>query len=75
MGAPKSTIWDYVKDDIINMKKEQLKELIYMFKEEFIENDLYIGSVQILFSGLEQAVEVGDLNRAYEILSELQNYM
>ncbi|WP_421078027.1 helix-turn-helix domain-containing protein [Methanothermococcus sp. Ax23] len=76
VGIPKSTVYDYVKDDIINMKKEQLKELIYEFKEVFIDNDLYnIASVKILFSELEHAVEVGDLNRAYELLSELREYV
>ncbi|WP_018153478.1 helix-turn-helix domain-containing protein [Methanothermococcus thermolithotrophicus] len=75
VGISKSTVYEYVKDDMISMKKEQLKELIYEFKEVFIENDLYdIGSVQILLRELEQAVEIGDLNRAYELLSELREY-
>jgi predicted DNA-binding protein YlxM (UPF0122 family) len=75
-GIPKSTVYDYVKDDLTNMKKEQLKELIYEFKEVIIKNDLYdIASVKILFSELEHAVEVGDLNRAYELLSELRQYI
>ena len=75
VGIPKSTIYDYIKDDLTSMKKEQLKELIYEFKEVFIENDLYSASIQTLFAELESAVEVGDLNRAYEILSELREYI
>lgn len=72
---PKSTVYEYVKEDITNMKKEQLKELIYEFKEMFIKNDLYSDSVKMLFSELEHAVEVGNLNRAYELLSELRHYI
>lgn len=76
VGIPKSTVYDYIKDDLTSMKKEQLKELIYEFKEVFIENDLYdIASVKILFSELEYAVDEYDLDRAHTILSELREYV
>ncbi|HIP90638.1 MAG TPA: Hin recombinase [Candidatus Nanopusillus sp.] len=75
VGISKSTVYEYVKDDIISMKKEQLKELIYEFKELFIENDLYdIGSVRILFKEIEGALEVGDYEHVMKLFSELKEY-
>jgi hypothetical protein len=86
LNIAKSTVWDNCKDEFKRIitelhekeeaeKKEQLKGLIYQYKEVFIENDLYDASVKILFSELEHAVEVGNLNRAYELLSELRYYI
>ncbi len=71
VGIPKSTVYDYVKDNLLSMKKEQLKELIYEFKEAFIENDLYDSHIQMLFAELEMHVEQENLNKARELLNEL----
>jgi hypothetical protein len=71
-GISKSTVYEYVKYDMVSMKKEQFKKLVWEYKQQLIENDLYDSYVESLFLELEHAVEVGDLNRAYELLSELR---
>jgi len=72
---PKSTIYDYIKDEMEKVKKEQLKELIYEFRELFIEKDLYkFESVKILFKEIENALEVGDYEHVMKLFSELKEY-
>jgi len=79
-GIPKSTIYDYVKDEMEEIKevakKNKLRELIYEFKEVFIKRGLYdYASVQISFKEMEIALEVEDYNKIMEIFLELKGYL
>jgi hypothetical protein len=75
LGISKSTVWNYAKDLIKDIEVNKFKTLLWEYKQQLIENELYDSYVESLFLELEHAVEVGDLNRAYELLSELRYYI
>ncbi|HIP90327.1 MAG TPA: helix-turn-helix domain-containing protein [Candidatus Nanopusillus sp.] len=79
-GIPKSTIYDHVEEKMEEIKKkakkEELRKLIYEFKELFIEKGLYkYTSIQILFTEMEIALKVEDYDKIMEIFLELREYM
>ena len=71
LGLSKSTVWLYAKDAIKELKKEQLKKLIWEYKEYLIQNGKFSPSVKLLFLELESAINSNDLNRAKAILNEI----
>jgi hypothetical protein len=75
LGISKSTVWNYAKDLIKDIEVNKFKTLLWEYKQQLIENELYDSYVESLFLELEHAVEVGNLNRAYELLSELRYYI
>ncbi len=75
LGISKSTVWNYAKGLIKEIEVNKFKTLLWEYKQQLIENDLYDSYVKILFSELEHAVDEHDLNRAHIILSELRYYI
>ncbi|ACV25258.1 hypothetical protein [Methanocaldococcus fervens] len=73
LNLGKSTVWDYAKDCIGELKREYLKRLIWEYKEHLIKNGKYTPSVQLLFLELEACVDV-DLEMAKNILKEIINH-
>ena len=70
LGIPKSTIWDYTKEYIKELKVERLKKLIWEYKEYLINKGKYSPTLQVLFAELEATVDY-DLEKAKKILEEI----
>jgi len=74
LGIGKSTVWDYAKECIEELKKEYLKKLIWEYKEYLIQNGKYTPSVQLLFIELEQSINT-DLEKANNIFKEITKHV
>ncbi|WP_456372429.1 helix-turn-helix domain-containing protein [Methanocaldococcus sp.] len=74
LGISKSSVWNYAKDYITEIKKEKLKELIWELKETAVEEGWYDYTVQDLFLELEAYINNNDLEKSKEILQKIIEY-
>ncbi|MCQ6254550.1 helix-turn-helix domain-containing protein [Methanocaldococcus sp.] len=74
LGISKSSVWNYAKDYITEIKKEKLKELIWELKETAVEESWYDYTVQALFLELEAYINNNDLEKSKEILQKIIEY-
>ncbi|AEF96067.1 helix-turn-helix domain-containing protein [Methanotorris igneus] len=74
LGISKSTVWEYAKETIKEMKKEELMQLVWKYKEYLIKNELYTPQVQILFSELEMHIKNNDFENTHKKLKEIIKY-
>ena len=70
LGIGKSTVWDYAKDCIKELKIERFKKLVWEYKEYLINKGKYSPTLQVLFAELEATVDY-DLEKAKKILEEI----
>ena len=70
LGIGKSTVWDYAKDCIKELKTERFKKLVWEYKEYLITKGKYSPTLQVLFAELEATVDY-DLEKAKKILEEI----
>ncbi|XRP97784.1 helix-turn-helix domain-containing protein (plasmid) [Methanocaldococcus sp. 16A] len=75
LGLAKSTVWDYAKEYIKELKEEHLKNLIWKYKEKLIEEDLWDSIVEMLFLELEMHIKNKDIEQAKKKLDEIINYV
>ncbi|AAB98774.1 TPA: helix-turn-helix domain-containing protein [Methanocaldococcus jannaschii] len=70
LGIGKSTVWDYAKDCIKELKLERFKKLVWEYREYLINKGKYSPSLQVLFLELEATVDY-DLEKAKKILEDI----